>query len=182
MKNILEHEFTFIEKLITFILRCVRLRKDVFVNIVKTVGGLRLLYLRRWFVWETKTGNLYLHRIVRPDDDDSPHDHPWKFSSLILWGGYFDMAYKVVQGLTSKYLICTVEQTKLFHIYHRPATHLHKVLLFKPSWSLVWVGKYDTVREWGFTLMDGTFVPWREYLKLPPETSATTLDRIEKQK
>jgi len=182
VKNILEHEMNLVEKLITFVLRLVRRRKDVFVNIVKTVNGLKLLYMRRWFVYENAKGSLYLHRIVRSDEED-PHSHPWSWSSFIVWGGYYDFAYKVVHGLHGhKWLQMEVERTKIFHVYHRPATHLHKVQLFKPSWSLVWVGKFDKVQEWGFTLSDGTFVPWREYLKLPPETSATTLDRIEKQK
>lgn len=187
MKNILENETNLIEKLITFALRCLRFfkkgegrTKEVFVNISKTVNGLKLLYLRRWFLWETKKGNLYLHRIVRSDDDKDPHDHPWNFKSWILWNGYFDLAYKVVQGLHGKYLKCTIEKTLPFHSYNRPSTHLHKVVLFSPAWTLVWVGKYDRENEWGFTLDDGTFVPYRKYLNLP-DSSPIIFDRIEKQ-
>lgn len=177
----------FIEKVITFILRKLRFfkkgearTKEVYMDITKNINGQKVLYMRRWFLWETAKGNFYLHRIVRSDDEDY-HSHPWPFNSLIISGGYYDMAAKVAQGLTRKHLVVTVEQTKSFHIYRRPATHLHKVLLFKPSWSLVWVGTYDKKNEWGFTLDDGTFVPYRKYLNLPDDAPVAVFDRIEKQ-
>lgn len=189
MKNILEHEMNFIEKVITFVLRCLRIFRtgesrtlEVFKNITKIVNGLKLLYLRRWFLYENKNGSLYLHRIVRSDDDKDPHTHPWSFISLILWSGYFDLAYKIEHGLHGhKYLSCTIEQTKMFRIYRRDATHLHKAMLFKPSWSLVWVNTYDKENEWGFVLSNGTLVPYREYLKLPKNTPVAFFDRIDKQ-
>lgn len=178
MKNILAGEMNWVEKVITFILRCANRAKktlytygktydDVFMDITKIVNGLKVLYMRRWFLWETKKGNLYLPRIVRSDDEDY-HSHPWPFNSLIISGGYYDMAAKVTQGLTRKHLVVTVEQTKPFHIYRRTAT-------------LVWAGTYDKKNEWGFTLDDGTFVPYRKYLNLPDDAPVAVYDRIDKQ-
>lgn len=185
--NIPAGQMNFLEKCITAFLRVLRVfkkgeskTKEVFLDVTKTIDGQKVLYMRRWFLWETAKGNLYLHRIVRSDDEDC-HNHPWPFTSLILWQGYFDFAYEIVQGAKSKYLECTIEKTRPFHIYHRPVTHLHKVILNKPSWSLVWVGKYDKVNEWGFVLSDGTFVPYRKYLNLPDDAPVAVYDRIEKQ-
>lgn len=49
------------------------------------------LYLRRWWLLGHKnsnTGALMLHKMYRPDADRCHHDHPWPFTTLVLWGGY----------------------------------------------------------------------------------------------
>lgn len=38
-------------------------------------------------------GDLYLHNIIRSDDDPDPHDHPWGFTGFIISGGYLDESY-----------------------------------------------------------------------------------------
>ena len=43
------------------------------------------LYLTRWTLFRSKTGKkVMLHRMSGPDGDRFPHDHPWRFTSLIL--------------------------------------------------------------------------------------------------
>lgn len=36
-----------------------------------------------------KNGSIKLH-IILSDDNDSPHSHPWNFTSIILFGGYIE--------------------------------------------------------------------------------------------
>jgi len=46
-------------------------------------------YLLRWWVWpRNRWLNLYLHRVLRSDDDRALHDHPWINMSYIVRGGY----------------------------------------------------------------------------------------------
>lgn len=56
---------------------------------------LRRFYLFRakWFGLEKYLGDLYLHHIIRSDDDPDPHDHPWSFRGFIIAGGYTDESY-----------------------------------------------------------------------------------------
>lgn len=55
------------------------------------IGRDREPYLLRWVLWQrqngrkTKLGNIYLHKILRPDHD-VVHDHPWWSISIVLEG------------------------------------------------------------------------------------------------
>ena len=56
-----------------------------------TIGPLDNPYMRRWFVVpRNEFSNLYLHEILRSDDDRALHDHPWPSRSFIIDGGYFE--------------------------------------------------------------------------------------------
>jgi hypothetical protein len=51
-------------------------------------------YLRRWWVIPRNDQcNVYLHEILRGDDDRAGHDHPWLNSSYIIDGGYTEVVY-----------------------------------------------------------------------------------------
>lgn len=55
------------------------------------IGETHRPYLRRWYVWpRNRWCNLYLHQILRSDDDRALHDHPWWNASLILAGIYIE--------------------------------------------------------------------------------------------
>jgi hypothetical protein len=46
-------------------------------------------YLRRWWlIPRNRWFNLYLHNILRDDDDRALHDHPWANLSILLRGAY----------------------------------------------------------------------------------------------
>lgn len=44
--------------------------------------------LRWWIVPRNEQQNVYLHRILRDDDDRALHDHPWPNTSLLIAGRY----------------------------------------------------------------------------------------------
>lgn len=123
------------------------------LEIVKRDG---VPYLWRWHIVKTRWGGLYLHHFLKGDNDPDPHDHPWPFWTFILKGGYTDETH---YKHTVSYQKC-----KPFRLYHRPPTHIHRVLLPEgmKAWTLVFLGK--KVQEWGFYTPNG-FVHHSEYNK-----------------
>ena len=117
------------------------------------------VYLKRWHVLELKgRGTYYLHNFVSGDSDRDPHDHPFPFKTIVLWGRYFDVEYD------SNRKIARIEKMSIGRIRHRRATHLHRVLLSKKSsscWTLVFRGKKE--REWGFLTRQG-WVHHKQYI------------------
>jgi hypothetical protein len=47
-----------------------------------------IVLFKRWSIALPCGWSIKLHHLLRPDYDRCPHDHPWNFWSLILWGGY----------------------------------------------------------------------------------------------
>lgn len=108
-------------------------------------------YLRRYYLLKTKRLGIYIHEILRSDEDRDLHDHPWNFLSIVLRHGYIELfpngEYK-----------CRFPRSWVFH----RAEDAHKVELYeKPAWTLVFVGRKR--REWGFHTSDG-WVHWQDYL------------------
>lgn len=111
-------------------------------------------YLYRWTL--LKLGKLcavYLHHFVGDDWARDLHDHPKRFISIGLRGGY-------------------IEQNKDGETIYRapwirsfPAEHAHRLRMITPGsecWTLVIVLR--PTRGWGFW-KDGQFVPWRKYVQ-----------------
>jgi hypothetical protein len=64
------------------------MREPDFVIGADSPGG---PYMRRWWIIpRNRFLNIYLHQILRDDDDRALHDHPWWNVSIILRGGYFE--------------------------------------------------------------------------------------------
>lgn len=111
------------------------------------------LYMRRWNLRLPGGFSIKLHMIALPDHGEL-HDHPWKFISVILRGGYEQE---------------TAEDSKLY----RPGmpnirldpTKQHKVTpIIRPTWT---IGFYwPKEREWGFWIPDDEgehWIPHHEY-------------------
>jgi hypothetical protein len=156
---------------------------------------IQVIYLRRFYLFRAKwfgswlskfVGDLYLHHIVRSDDDPDPHDHPWGFVGLILAGGYTDQRWywhQAFDGITSINL--KTGETKVTGAYpaqrsgpyletvkpgmfiRRKAEHIHRVLVpaGKTAWTLIATSPYS--RDWSFITKNGP-VYWRTYLDVPP--------------
>lgn len=152
-------------------------------DITKLVNGRTYVYLRRYYLWRSKwsrwlrlkdNGSLYLHIILRPDDDPDPHDHPWDFKTRVLWGGYKNelWAWKEDEGRRVKLGIWPVRRgDKKF----RSASHIHRVILYERGSSLARTlfGTYKRAitlvrtgtfkQSWSFYKKDGP-IPYWEYL------------------
>ena len=55
----------------------------------KTIRTQGKVFIRRFALYN-KDGSSYKLHLILNDDLDEPHDHPWDFSSLILFGGYYE--------------------------------------------------------------------------------------------
>lgn len=71
------------------------------IEIKKDIDGESTVYLRRWYLWRLESGrSIRLHHILFPDQDPDPHDHPWWFFSIVLWGGYVERWLRRGHGMT----------------------------------------------------------------------------------
>lgn len=115
------------------------------------IGSPGNIYLKRWWIIPRNAKcNVYLHAIIRSDDDRALHDHPWKNSSFLIAGRYREIT---PDGEFLREAGSFVE---------REATALHRLELIDdaPAISLFTTG--EKVREWGFQTAQG-WVHWRDF-------------------
>ena len=109
------------------------------------------LYMKRWRWFSNDGIGVRVHNIRRSDSDRELHDHPFDFTSIILWGGYWetrDDGSRTCYGPGS--------------VVHRRAEMLHRLELPGPAWTLVFRGPYR--REWGF-VRDGVWIRWQDFVE-----------------
>ena len=108
-------------------------------------------YLRRWWVIPRNPfSNIYLHEIVRSDDDRAFHDHPWDNRSVLIFGSYIE---HTPEGDFVR---------RAGDVIDRPATALHwlEVARGQSAISLFITG--PKLREWGFACPQG-WVHWMDF-------------------
>ena len=122
------------------------------------IGSSNDPYMLRWFIRRSREkGNIYLHNILR-DDEDTYHDHPWWSVSIPLWG-------KLIEYRPGK------RPRRLWPLvpYFRRADQLHYLEVGSKRgkeespgniWSLFITG--PKIRNWGF-MTDGGWVHWENY-------------------
>ncbi len=109
-------------------------------------------YLYRWIVMSTRWLGVYIHRFVADDWSRDLHDHPKRFVSIGLSGGYTEETPRGFRHYAAPWI-------RTF-----PAEHIHRVALGKhhECWTLVIV--FRASRQWGFW-HNGEFLHWKEYVK-----------------
>lgn len=108
------------------------------------IGG----YMHRWILL-TPWGCLRIHRILRADAGRDHHDHPFDFSSLILWGGYVE---ERPDGVTV---------ARRGDVVRRLATDLHRIVyVLRGTTTLVLAS--PRLRTWGFAT-DAGWVSHTDY-------------------
>jgi len=107
-------------------------------------------YLYRWTIGRIGWLSIYLHHFVGDDWSLDYHDHPKRFISIGLWGGYREV---------------TPDGSKIYRapwIRSFPPSHAHRILTDGgTAWTLVITLK--SVRAWGF-LTEAGWIPWRTYV------------------
>jgi hypothetical protein len=123
------------------------------------IGGESNPYMRRWYVIpRNKWFNIYLHNILRDDDDRALHDHPWCSLSFMLKGAIVEH-YQDRRGDYRTRLL------KAPRIVYRGSTFAHRLQLGTGSaWTLFITGR--NVRDWGFHCPKG-WVHWRDFTSGP---------------
>lgn len=122
-------------------------------------------YLWRWHITSDRQGaGVYLHYFLKGDNDPDPHNHPWRFSTYVIAGGYIDEVWKKNEDGTASF--SHYEDCVPGKAYEREPDHIHRVMIpeGKTAWTLVFRG--TRTKEWGFFTKDG-LIPWRKYLGLP---------------
>lgn len=118
--------------------------------------------VRRWWVIpRNRWFNIYLHNILRDDDDRALHDHPWLNCSIVLEGGYLEFSLDGRPTFRPPGSI----------IFRMPTTAHRLVLLreyavaniaTRPAWTLFITG--PRIREWGFYCPQGWKL-WSDFVK-----------------
>lgn len=113
-------------------------------------------YMLRWYILPRNHWfNIYLHKIVRSDDDRALHDHPWASVSILLRGRYVE----VTQGNSCQYW----NRYQAGNFIYRSSNYSHRLEVFEGEhcWTLFITG--PKVRTWGFYCPRG-WVPWHEFV------------------
>lgn len=142
-------------------------------------------YLYRFHLFKLGTWKFYLHRFVADDWSLDLHDHPKRFISVMLFGGYYETsahrttmtmrqyasryypegASMVVDGVIVQTI--TEEHTKQYRAPHArtfPPEHSHRVYLGRNRECWTFVVVLGSVRQWGFWNA-GRWIPWKEYVR-----------------
>ncbi len=120
------------------------------------------VHFRRYRLLQTPWFAIYVHQILRSDEDLDPHDHPWNFSSVILEGAYEESAWY---------------PPDFDYVYHKTyytgdviehkAVDAHRIrLLSREVWTLVFVS--GRTRYWGYQTKVG-WIGHEEYRQLKNE-------------
>lgn len=133
-------------------------------------------FLLRWYIVpHNQFLNVYLHWILRSDNDRALHDHPWAFVSIVLAGSYTEVSIadsdvERWQALLRLGCGCNLERREAYSVgtvlVRAPRTP-HRIELdpiVSCAVSLVITG--PKVRPWGFFCRSG-WVPWRDYTVSP---------------
>lgn len=130
-------------------------------------------YLIRYYLLhnnrsESCNFNIFLHKIVKSDNDESLHDHPWSFFNIILSGGYYESLFK--RGESNNITGETITWRRPGYYSKNKANHCHKISLKNntPCWTLF--VPFKRVRPWGFWKKNDedalTWVESSEYFKI----------------
>jgi hypothetical protein len=129
--------------------------------------------MERWRLIQTPLFGVYIHFIFREDLDPVPHDHPWRFWSFVLRGGYAEEYHPDVRNTRapSEHRAFGPMAWRRCHLF--PLGAAHRITSVDPGTvTLVVVGR--KVRTWGFYEY-GRFVDWRDALGIrPTEGSRST--------
>ena len=123
------------------------------------IDGGRCPYLHRWRLFTFgRERNVYLHRFVGSDWSRDLHNHPKRFVSIGLWGGYVEETpHPDPDGVA-------LRTYRAPWIRTFPAEHIHRLIM--PAgwtcWTLVFTG--NVTQPWGF-FPDGRWVPWEIYVE-----------------
>ena len=120
------------------------------------------VHFRRYRLLQTPWFAIYIHQILRSDEELDMHDHPWKFTSVILSGSY-------EETVTSPPYFDTTRWFRHYQgdVVEHAAEEAHRLrLTSKEVWTLVITS--GRKREWGYQTKTG-WLGHKEYRQLKNE-------------
>ena len=136
----------------------------IFKFIMEKLGRYRIIndridskpYLERYYIFlRNRTWfpfNIFIHKFLQSDPDDL-HDHPWGFTTFILYGGYWEHTQSGMYWRGP--MFCQTVK----------ATHIHRVEL-EPRKPVCWTLfiSYRKERDWGF-YKKGQWIQHEQYFR-----------------
>jgi len=125
------------------------------------------VFFRRYRLLSTPVCNIYVHNLLKSDQDLEPHTHPWNFISLILKGGYIE---DYVVGPHHKntchdYIESYRNIVKAGDFVMHSYSDAHKIQLTDDNvWTAVFT--WGTKEPWGYVYSDGTYIDHKEYRRI----------------
>ena len=129
---------------------------NVWIYLMDKMGRRRIImdrdndepYLERYYLFIRDRGenfpfNIFLHKFLKSDPDHL-HDHPWGYTTFVIWGGYWEYTENAEGKRTKKW--CGIG-----YFANRPATWKHRLEL-DPAYPTCWTLfiPHKRVRKWGF--------------------------------
>jgi hypothetical protein len=129
------------------------------------IGGSTDPYLRRWYVIpRNRVFCIYLHNMLRDDDDRALHDHPGANISIVLRGGYRELVFdrRPRSGFALPAIVTKIRRPGAIVFRRARLAHRLELLDRRGSWSLFLVG--PKLRDWGFWCgITARWVPWQQF-------------------
>lgn len=121
------------------------------------------LHFRRYRLLSTPWFNIYIHQILKSDEDAHFHDHPWNFHSYLLKGSYLEQAsYPGDWSEKFSYTYFAGDWV------HHDAVDAHSLTLMTDQvWTLVFTSGRE--RVWGYRMNDGSWTDFKTYRKMKNE-------------
>lgn len=118
------------------------------------------LIFERFAIIQCSFFAFYIHKIYREDRDPFPHNHPWNYISMILWGGYTELLV-IEPGVASSKSVMVHRRMFSFskgdrHCFHR-IFQLHR----KPTITLFFT--FGTWLQWYYLNKEGLLVTNEEF-------------------
>lgn len=102
----------------------------------KPLGDPKCPYVRRWLL-DCYFFSVRIHHWISSDDLRYPHDHPWWYLTIVLWGSYEDISPEGNRTLRAP------------AIAYFPATHKHSVKV-GPKGAITFLLTGPERRTWGY--------------------------------
>ena len=114
--------------------------------------------LRWYLIPRNRWLNVYLHKILRDDDDRALHDHPWRSFSIYLRGSVREIFDESASFIPPKVRVVSAP-----NFVYRSERFRHRLELIggRACWTLFITG--PRLREWGFWCPKG-FVVWTDFV------------------
>ncbi len=121
------------------------------------IGGRDRPYLIRWWIIpRNPLFNVYLHRVLRSDDDRALHDHPWLNCSILIDGGYVE--HTIDAGGINRRVHRHAGEVKL-----RRASAAHRLEVTTGAGATTLFITGPRVRSWGFHCPDAGWRHWEDF-------------------
>lgn len=125
------------------------------------IGAAARPYLKRWFVIPRNPFlNIYVHHILRSDDDRALHDHPWANLTYVTRGGYLEV---VAAGDPRDPATHRRVPRREGAIVFRRARAAHRLEVRDHASAITLFITGPRVRDWGFWCPQG-WRHWEEFV------------------